>query len=122
MRTIVAVLAIVAIGKIYVHYNFYRTAADRAIIAAYRDTAIAACRSGQSNMPSQTAAYLWSQPRSIKVRVGKPDLSVSMWDINHPKWAERYKHANLVLAPHDPHTLLTCRFNLTTGQASISNV
>ncbi len=122
MRAIVAVLAIVAIGKVYVQYNFYRTAADRAIIAAYRTAAIAACRIGQPNTAGNMAAYLWSKPRSIEVRVGEPGLAISLWDINHPQWEERYKHANLVLEPGDPHTQLTCRFNLTTGKALISNV
>ncbi len=122
MRAIVAVLAIVAVGKIYVQYNFYRSAADQAIISAYRSAAIAACQKGRSDLSVDTAAYLWGAPRSITVRVGQPDLGVALWDIDNPRWAESYKHANLELAPNDPHTGLTCRFDLTTGRAAISNV
>ncbi len=121
IRAIVAVLAILAIGKIYVQYNFYRTAADAAIISAYRSAAISACQKSQSNMSKGAARYLWSRPQTINVIVGYPSLDVRLWDIENPQWEKRYREANLVLRSRDQHTGLTCRFNLKTGRAAISN-
>lgn len=120
MKIIVLVLTLMAAGKVYMHYNFYRVAADAAIISAYKGKAIAACQKGHQGVTKATARFLWKTPGHVAVEVGNAALDISVWQIEHPNWEQRYRQASLVLTPADKLTKTRCRFDLKTGKTKIS--
>lgn len=120
MKYIVAILALLAVIKIYAQDQIYRSATSDALIAAYRSDAIVACQKNHANQPAELAVTYWAKPSSIAVQVGRSDLGVSLWQISDPRWDAAYKQPYLVLTSADPKTHLTCTYDINVNAASVS--
>jgi hypothetical protein len=118
MRALVLVLAGMAGLKIWAHDHVYRSAAEDALVAAYRDRAIEACQKDRSRAAKSTAGQ-WSQPAAVRLVMGKRDVEVAFWDVDNPLWAVRYKYPVLVLTTGATEVAQTCEFDVTLGTAAI---
>lgn len=121
MRVLVLILAVLAGVKIWASNQMYRSAAEEAVIAAYRDRAIAACqkdaaREGRAEMLSPQQ---WAKPASIRMVIGRRGVDVNVWDIDNAQWKARYKQAFLVLAPAETGAQATCEYDVSGNLAAI---
>jgi len=117
MKTLVLALALLAIAKVGYQEYMVRSATNEVIVAAYRDRAISAC---QRDAGGQTlaAASAWAHPRSIKVLIGKNNLDVHIWQVDHALWNARYRNPYLFLAAGDDARTF-CEFDIVHGTASV---
>jgi hypothetical protein len=120
MRLIVVTLAALALAKIYIQDQIYRTAISDALIAAYESRAILACQSDRLNQSQGTASVLWTDPSAIDVEIGRPDLGIRIWDTNHALWEAAYTRPYLVLLPADANAHLKCTYDITAGAANVA--
>lgn len=98
MRVIVVMLAVLAIAKVYVEQRIYRDATSQALIDAYRPQAIAACaRSRNTAAGRGPVDGGWPGTIDAAVAIGRPDLGVLIWDLNHPLWSAAHARAYLML-------------------------
>ncbi len=119
MRLIVAILAVLVFGKLYTEYRLYRSATSEAIVAAYRDKAIAACReSGNELLAGPAARAVWTKPSEVSVRIGRDDLGIAFWETGHALWPAAYAQAYLILAAPGNSTL-RCTYDITARRANI---
>lgn len=119
MKYIVAALALLAVLKVYAQDQIYRSATSDALIAAYRNNAIAACQRDRLNQSAEFAGLAWSKPSSIALQIGRGDLGVNVWEISDSRWDAAYKQPYLVLAPADPQTDLKCTYDINVNVASV---
>lgn len=120
MKYIVAILALLAVIKLYVQDQIYRSATSDALIAAYRRDAIVACQKDPASQLPGVAGTHWAKPSAIMVQVGRSDLGVNLWQINDPRWDAAYRQPYLVLTSADPKTPLTCTYDINVNAASVS--
>lgn len=132
MRALVLLLAGMAGLKVWAQDHIYRSAAEDALVHAYRERAIDACqkdrppsadrrKDGKSTHP---ATNVFANPASVRVVIGKRDVDVAIWDVDNPLWGVRYKYPLLVLHPAasgigSASTGLICEFDVTLGTASV---
>lgn len=123
MRLLVLALALLAGLKLWAQDTVYRSATEDALVAAYRDRAVAACqkepaRDGRGSA-GVTAAVNWSQAPSIKLVIGDNNLSVYVWEVDHELWNARYRTPYLVLVPSDRASIV-CTYDIGHGTAHVS--
>ena len=119
MRLVVLVLLLLAGAKIWTHEQIFRSAAEEALIAAYRDKAVATCRAVPAANARQKLAGAF-ESASAHVRIGNPDVSVSIWDVNHTAWPLRYTYPYIVLDTAD--AALRCSYDVKLGQAHLTQL
>lgn len=123
MRFVVIALALLAALKVWTSERMYRSATEEALLAAYRDRATAACQKDAAREfsgPAATAtAALWARPAEVTLVIGKPRLDIAIWDVDNPRWAQRYKHPFLVVRPSDRMTSAVCAYDVLAGLAEI---
>jgi type IV secretory pathway TrbD component len=95
MKGLVALLLLLAAAKIGMHEYMVRSATNEVIILAYRDRAIAACQ-GDSAGAEIVPVTAWANPR-ISLSIGKSNLGVYIWQVDHALWNARYKNPYLYL-------------------------
>lgn len=120
MRWVVYALAGLVALKIYMQDQFYRDATAKAIVAAYTERALAACRASGTTRDKALSEYLWSRAGDVRVEIGRSDLGVALWQFDHAQWPAAYEQAYLVLSPVEKHTGYTCTYDLAAGAATIS--
>jgi len=120
MKYIVAILALLAVTKLYVQDQIYRSATSDALIAAYRSNAILACQKIRSDQPAGSAQTYWANPSAITVQVGRADLGVNLWQISDPRWDAAYRQPYLVLTSADPRSPLTCTYDINVNTATVA--
>jgi hypothetical protein len=123
MRALVLVLAGLAGLKIWAHDHVYRSAAEEALVQAYRERAIEACqkdrRSGSKGAEPKTPATAWTSPAAIRLVIGRRDVDVAIWDVENVLWPVRYKYPVLVLTAGAHAPDLTCEYDVMVGTASL---
>lgn len=97
MRTFVIVLALLAAAKFGTQEFLYRAATEEALIAAYGERAIEACRNEARSRGLSAAAQAAAKPGDLRLMIGKPDLDVAFWDLTNSHWAKRYRTTYLQL-------------------------
>lgn len=124
MRLVVMALALLAGLKIWTTDRMYRSAAEEALVAAYRDRATVACQKDAARDLRGAAAAaipaLWAQPAAVRLMFGKPRLDVAIWDVDNPLWAQRYKRPFLVLTSNDKGTASVCTYDVMAGLAELA--
>ncbi len=120
MRWVVLALAGLVALKIYMEDQIYREATAKAIIAAYAERALAACRADVTNQDKALAAHLWSRAGEVRVEIGRDDLGIALWQLDHALWSAAHEQAYLVLSPAEKHTGFTCTYDLAAGAATVS--
>jgi hypothetical protein len=122
----VLALALLAGLKIWVQDTLYRSATEDAVIAAYRERAIAACqREPQKDAQGHSLApsiVTWATPASVKLVIGNSSVGVHIWEIDHQLWNARYKHAYLMLSPGDRRAGFACAYNIALGAAQLNRI
>lgn len=125
MRAIVIALAVLAALKIWVHHSLYRSASEQALLNAYLHQAVGACdRSTQKGGRAHKVAGQrrgWSEFRSAKVVIGDSALPVSLWQIDHKLWDQKFKTPFIHLQASNAPRPDICIFNVMTGLALVSN-
>lgn len=118
MRTIAIVLAALFVIKIAVQEYIWRAATEEALVAAYAERAVEACRHNAKakGLPAADAA----RPRDVRFTVGNPDADVSLWDVNNKQWTKRYRTPYLRLTLSNGEKRLACSYDLVQKQAEVT--
>lgn len=118
MRAMVVALILLAAGKVAYSEYLFRSATSEIIVAAYRDRAIAAC---QRDAKSQTdvAPAAWARPQSVRLVIGKSNLNVYFWQIDHELWSARFKNPYLFVTATEFPSRVYCEFDIVHGAASV---
>lgn len=119
MRTIAIVLVAVLVLKLAVQEYNWRAATEEALVAAYGETALAACRSGAKSR-GLVPANATAEPRDVRYSVGNPDASVWIWDFNNKGWVNRYRTPYLRLTLSTGAKRLACAYDLNQKQAVVT--
>lgn len=118
MKAIVVFLVLLAAAKIGYHEYMFRIATNEIIVAAYRERAITACqRDTKAQTPTDGAN--WSRPQSVRLVIGKSNVDVQIWQVDHTLWNARFKNPYLFLAGNERGSRLYCEFDIVNGAASI---
>ena len=128
MRAFVMLLALLAGLKIWASEQLFRSAAEEALVAAYRDKAMAACQreaggGKEASKDLRSAGVLasaWAKPADIKLVIGKRGVDVNIWDHDNALWNVRYKYPYLVLTAPQGSGQGACEYDVTLGQASLT--
>lgn len=128
MRSVVVVLAILAAAKVWTQDRIYRSAAEEALIHAYRDRAVDGCqRATRSNSPltpnDQARLALiqaWSKPDRLTLMIGNPNVDVNIWEIDHAAWAMRFKFPYLILDAGGPTPVARCSYDVMLDRADVT--
>lgn len=118
MRTIAIVLAALFVLKIAVQEYIWRAATEEALVAAYGERAIEACR--HDAKARGLAAAVTARARDVRFSVGNPDADVSLWDVNNKQWVKRYRTPFLRLTLSNGDTRLACTYDLVQNQAEVT--
>jgi predicted lipoprotein with Yx(FWY)xxD motif len=123
MRAFIIFLAALAALKIWVQDRMYRDAAGDALLAAYKEKAMAACQSlphtDPRGMPIAAGSVNWMRADSAEVLIGNPAIPVYVWQVDHAAWNARYKHAIVRLKMGDKLTKLTCDYDVIVQTATV---
>lgn len=135
MRAFVLLLAVLAGLKIWASEQLFRSAAEEALVAAYRDRAVAACQreaAAPRDYPARdakaviaahaAAAQAWGKHADIRLVIGKRSVEVNIWDTDNALWNMRYKYPYLVLAAPAGTGLGACEYDITLGQTAITRL
>ncbi|MFM9938346.1 MAG: hypothetical protein ACKVP7_02470 [Hyphomicrobiaceae bacterium] len=118
MRAIVLLLMLLAGAKVGYNEYLFRTATNDVIISAYRERAIAACQRDAKGQTAVTAGA-WAKPQSIKLVIGKGNLDVYFWQVDHALWNARFKNPYLFVTATDKPNRIYCEFDIVHGAASV---
>lgn len=118
MRAFVLLLMLLAAVKIGSSEYHYRSATNDVIITAYRERAIAACQRDAKGQAAH-AAQAWAKPHSIKLVIGKSNLDVYFWQVDHALWNARFKNPYLFVTASDQPNRVYCEFDIVHGAASV---
>lgn len=120
MRALVLALALLAGLKIWIQDSVYRTAAEEAILLAYRARAAEACAAladpGTGTGNRRVAD--WSAGADPRVAVGNPAVPVRIWDVDNEQWNARFRQPYLVLSA--PDSARACTYDILAGAAAIA--
>lgn len=127
MRGLVLMLAVLAGLKIWVQDSLFRSGAETAILAAYRERAVATClrqtQTERRSKPGLTADTVdWTTAEAVRLSVGSRNVDVHLWDVDNALWNARYKNPYLVLASPDPALRLACEYDIMSGTATLGRL
>ena len=118
MRTFAYALALLAAAKFGGQEYFHRTATEEALIAAYRDRAVEACRGDARARGLLTESI--ERAGDVRLVIGKNDVDVRLWDISNSLWATRYRAPYLQLRLGAGKSGLGCEYDITHQVAMIA--
>ena len=120
MRKLAIIIAVMVLAKVGYEELIYRAATYEVIVGTYSATAIEACQGsvGGAGVP----ADLWTQPTSVKLIIGKSDLDVYFWQVNHSMWQARYKNPYLFITARNELNYVLCEYDIVHGSASIQRM
>jgi hypothetical protein len=119
MKAAVLVLGLLAAAKVGTQEYLYRSGTRDVLIAAYRERAILACQKDPRNQGLVANAIVWSKPAEIRVAIGRNDLDVWFWQVDHTLWSARYRNPYLYLATADRSSNVQCEYDIVHGIASV---
>jgi hypothetical protein len=118
MRFIALILILLAGAKVGYQEYLYRASTGEVLVSAFRDQAVAACQR------DATAAGLadraaWANPKQVWFGVGNPSADVSVWQIDHARWGERYRTPYLFVSPGNARTSAVCAYDLDARRTMV---
>jgi hypothetical protein len=116
MRILLLIIAVLAVANFTVHEYIDRTAKRDIIVAAYRGNAIAAC---QREAIQRVEPQAWNSPSSVKLRIGKSDLDVYVWQTKHKLWKARYQNPYLFVTLGTKGAAIYCDYDISNDTASV---
>lgn len=121
MRAIVYLLALAAAVKIGSAEYLFRTSAREVIVAAYRERAIQACqRDTRAALDGGASTASWTKPSDVRLSIGKSDLDVHLWQVDHHLWNARYRNPYLVLTVAGKSASLVCEYDVVHNATVIT--
>lgn len=121
MRTLVIILALLAIGKVATVEWLYRSASDDVIVNAYRPRALEACgRDARRAFGLDVAA--WSLQTPVRLEIGSRGGSIRIWQVEHPGWAQRFRNPYLHLTAGAPGVQVHCTYDVVGGSVLASKM
>lgn len=121
MKVVVLILAVLAAAKVGLHEFLYRTATNDVIISAYRDRAVAACAKEPRALHA-VQATAWEQPGEVRLVIGKPNIDVYIWQVEHRLWNARFVNPYLVIEASGPANRLLCEYDIVHATASLQQL
>lgn len=122
MKAVILILGLLAAAKIGMSEYLFRTATRDVIVAAYKDRAIDACRrdAARDAKTAAAAGSVWSKPGDIRLVIGKSELDVYPWQVDHHLWLARFRNPYLLLttAPGGGAALV-CEYDVVHNAALI---
>jgi hypothetical protein len=112
MRLLVLVLLLFVVGKFGVHDYLYRSATEQALIAAYGQRAIEACRGEATLRGLSAAAQAPAATGDLRLLIGKPDIEVALWDFGNRNWNKRYRTPYLQITLGSGLGRVTCAYDV----------
>ena len=122
LRLIVGGLAVMACTKIVSYAYFYREATQDIIIATYRQVAIDACARNSAGGPLRVPPQAWQNPTEISLLIGKREIDVYLWQVNHRLCNARYKHPYLIVTADAETAHIYCEYDVVRGFASVQQL
>lgn len=123
MRAILIVLALLVAAKIWTQDRMYREATGEALLAAYKLHAVSACaarpQTDARGMPIAVGSVDWKSAETAEVLMGNPNLTVPLWQVDHPSWNARYKNPIVRLTVGDRFSRLACDYDVMAGSAQL---
>lgn len=123
MKAAIIVLGLLAAVKIGMSEYLFRAATRDVIVSAYKDRAIDACRRDASKDARTTAAAaaasIWSKPGDIRLVIGKSDLDVYPWQVDHHLWHARYRNPYLLVSVAGQAGAMVCEYDVVHNAALI---
>ncbi len=119
MRAVVFLLALLAAVKIGYQEYLFRTSARDVIVSAYRERAVDACQKDPKSATLGIAAPAWERPASVSLVIGKSNLDVQFWQVDHAMWNARYRNPYLFLVAGSKGANVFCEYDIVHGAASV---
>ena len=120
MRKIVYIIAGLLVAKYGYEHLMYRSATYDVIVGTYAQSAIKACAQNSKNR--KAAEELWAKPASVKLVIGKSDLDVYFWQVNHLMWKARYKNPYLFITTRNAPDYLLCEYDIMRQSAFVQQM
>lgn len=118
MRILVIVLVLLAVAKIGTQQYLTSTAKNEIIVAAYKDRAVGACERA-AKLKNVDVKSTWSQDGEVHLVIGKGNLDVHLWQVDHTLWQTRFKSPYLFLSMREEPQRIICEFDIVHGQATV---
>lgn len=120
MRKVAIIIAVLFVARLGYEQIIYRSATYDVIVGTYAKSAVKACSQKAAN--PKAAESLWSQPSSVKLVIGKSDLDVYFWQVNHMMWRARYKNPYLFITTRNEPNYLLCEYDIMRQSAFVQQM
>jgi hypothetical protein len=122
MKAIVILLALLAAAKMGYQEYLFRISTRDAVIGAYREHAVQACQKDARSQTLGLGAQAWSNPKSVRLVIGKSSLDVYPWQVDNALWNARYRNPYLFLTANQRSATIACEYDITNAAASVSKM
>jgi len=122
MKAIVVLLALLAAAKMGYQEYLFRISTRDAVIGAYREHAVQACQKDARSQTLGLGAQAWSNPKSVRLVIGKNSLDVYPWQVDNALWNARYRNAYLFLTASQHSATIACEYDIVNAAASVSRL
>jgi hypothetical protein len=119
MKPLLIVLAVLAGAKIVHSEYLFRTATRDVIIQAYRERALQACQKDALGPMLGVTPQSWSTPSSISLAIGKRNIDVHLWQVDHKMWNARYRNPYLFISAGQRSAAATCEYDIVNATAFV---
>ena len=125
MRVFIFILLALAIGKVGTQAYVRQDSAKNTIINAYRDHALAACRSYLGNAAGTPAvkpdpgSQAYRPDHDVKysfdLMIGNPKVDVRLWQTSHSRWSARYRDPFILVRSQGANGAAVCEYDINHG-------
>ena len=119
MRSVVLLLAVLAIGKFGYQEYMYRITSSDLIVKAYGEQAMLACQVDALSRNLSESYVTWSRPAWIGMEIGRRDLDVAFWDVSHADWQARYGSPTLLIVARREPFVIQCAYDINERIAHV---
>ena len=120
MKPLIIVLALLAAAKIAHHEYLFRTSTRDVIIRAYKERAVQACQKEPLGSMLGVSPQAWNNPTSISLAIGKRNLNVHLWQVDHEMWNARYRNPYLLISTGQRSSAATREDDSVTAAAFVA--
>jgi hypothetical protein len=122
MKAIVILLALLTAAKMGYQEYLFRISTRDAVIGAYREHAVQACQKDARSQTLGLGAQAWSNPKSVRLVIGKSSLDVYPWQVDNALWNARYRNPYLFLTASQRSATIACEYDIVNAAASVSRM
>jgi len=123
MKAVVILLALLAAAKLGYHEYLFRGGTRDALIGAYKEHAVQACQRDVRSQTLGVGAQAWTNPKAVRLVIGKSSIDVYPWQVDDPLWSARYRNPYLVLTTASQRAAtVSCEYDIVNAAASVSRM